>query len=67
MLKFLETVWLVIAILGVIFTIYSFFDTHYAQTDRIWFAVITAVAGGMSYIRRRQRLSSQGNGNDAKK
>lgn len=66
MLRFLEIVWLVIAILGVAFTIYSFFDTHYAQTDRIWFAVITAVAAGMSYIRRRQRLSSQSS-NDAKK
>ncbi len=56
MLRFLETVWLIIAVFGIMVTAYSFFPgAGFEEYDRYWFLGISIVAIIMFFVRRNQR------------
>lgn len=54
MIKILETVWLVIGIIAILFTVYAAIKQDWNQV--IYFLVLTLAAGLMFYVRRRQRM-----------
>lgn len=55
MLKFLEMVWLVIAVFSVVLVGSSLFMPGFTSYDTMWFSVIALVAVGMYFVRRKQR------------
>ena len=61
MLKILETIWLIISIFGFLLTGYSLLPGRFEKDDTIWFLIISLVALGMFFIRRKQRLQRERN------
>lgn len=59
MLKFLETVWLIISVISAAITTYSLFATGFTMYDTVWFFVIALISLGMFFIRRKQRMSRE--------
>lgn len=62
MLRFLEIIWLLIFFAGLVFTGFSFFTAGFETYDTGWFFLITLVALLMYFIRRKQRIRSEGIG-----
>lgn len=58
-IKFLEILWLIIAIVGFALTVYSLIEHN--NSKAIYFTCFMAVAGIMYFIRRRQRKQLQSN------
>jgi uncharacterized membrane-anchored protein len=60
--KILETIWLIMGIIGTIMSIYTIITGD--STGTIYFIVFTFVSGLMYYVRKKQRKRYEANQNN---